>query len=351
MSLTHLKDFLFREKLLTISIIGFIVSILYTQKFPTYSKSQLEVIFILSMLFISVNGMQRGRLLEAIAKKIERGGAIFLKLILATFFLSIFVTNDIAIIVIVPITLTINIERKDILVILEALSANAGSALSPIGNPQNLFIYWHYNLSILEFIKVIAPFSIFFLLLLGTIGYFLNPRVDINVKDIEIDRVSFIYLAILSIIVVSILHIIPIYFSIIAFIFALLFDKKTLILDYSLLIIFFLFFGIADNLENIFNLKIEHSNHIFILSALISQIISNVPATLLFAKFTLNWKALLWGVNVGGFGTLFGSLANLIAYRLYTKDVIGKKFRFTLLFHIFNFIAFLIAILLFFLYF
>jgi len=63
--------------------------------------------------------------------------------------------------------------------------------------------------------------------------------------------------------------------------------------------------------------EISHSGHIFLFSALASQVMSNVPATLLFANFTLNWQALLWGVNAGGFGSLFGSLANLIAYKIY----------------------------------
>jgi len=350
LSLVFLRDFLLKERLLTISTIGFILSTLYTQNFPTYSNSQLEVIFILFMLFISVNGMQRGRALEAIAKYIERGEFISLKLILTTFFLSMFVTNDISLIVIVPITLSLNIDRKDILVILEALSANVGSALSPIGNPQNLFIYWHYNLSIFEFIETIAPFSIVFLLILIAISIYFNSKNGIEEEYIEIEKISFIYLSILVVIIFAILHILPLYFASIAFIFALIFDRKALYIDYSLLFIFLLFFGMANNLETLLNLKIEYQTHIFIFSALISQILSNVPTALIFSKFTSNWEALLWGVNVGGFGTLFSSLANLIAYRIYIKSKRVDIFKFTFLFHIFGLIFFIIGVLLYFIF-
>ena len=73
----------------------------------------------------------------------------------------------------------------------------------------------------------------------------------------------------------------------------------------------------ADNLKTILSSEINHAGHIFLFSALASQVMSNVPASLLFAEFTQKWQALLWGVNAGGFGSLFGSLANLIAYRIY----------------------------------
>ena len=98
-------------------------------------------------------------------------------------------------------------------------------------------------------------------------------------------------------------------------------------------------------MKSIFAANLENAGHIFIFSALASQVISNVPATLLFAKFTTQWKALLWGANVGGFGSLVGSLANLIAYRLYTshKDTHNPA-AFTTKFIIIGYLAFFIGI-------
>jgi Na+/H+ antiporter NhaD/arsenite permease-like protein len=84
-------------------------------------------------------------------------------------------------------------------------------------------------------------------------------------------------------------------------------------------------------------------------SALTSQIISNVPSTLLFSNFTDNWQDLLWGVNAGGFGSLFASFANLIAYRLYLNNTeTGNPGKFTIQFMIFGYIFFFISFGLFF---
>jgi Na+/H+ antiporter NhaD/arsenite permease-like protein len=49
---------------------------------------------------------------------------------------------------------------------------------------------------------------------------------------------------------------------------------------------------------------------------LLSQGISNVPATIFLAAFTDDWRTLAWAVSVGGFGLAIGSMANLIALRL-----------------------------------
>jgi Na+/H+ antiporter NhaD/arsenite permease-like protein len=104
------------------------------------------VLFILFVLFVVVKGLQRSGLLLRLSQRIEGGQFIPLKLVIATFCLSMLVTNDVALTVIVPLTLFLNIDRKDVLVILEALAANAGSALTLFGNPQNLFIYWFYQI-------------------------------------------------------------------------------------------------------------------------------------------------------------------------------------------------------------
>ncbi len=91
--------------------------------------------------------------------------------------------------------------------------------------------------------------------------------------------------------------------------------------------------------------EINHTGHVFLLSALISQVISNVPAALLFAKYTSNWEALLWGTNAGGFGSLFGSLANLIAYKMYlVHDETKNHAKFTVKFLILGYGAFMIAV-------
>lgn len=305
------------------------------------------MLFILFVLFIAVNGLQHSGLILKFSQSIEKEKALPLKLLVTTFFLSMLVTNDIALIAIVPLTLSLNINRKDILVIFEAVAANAGSALLPFGNPQNLFIYWFYGIHPIIFIETIAPFSLAFLVILIILSFFVKTQNDLqNLVGLqEVDKSAYIYGVLLCVVLLTVLHILPVLTGVTVIIFALLFDRRALQIDYALLFSFFFFFGLAGNLKILLASEIKHSEHVFLFSAFASQIISNVPATLLFAKFTANWKALLWGTNTGGFGGLFGSLANLIAYKLYiTHNNTNNSIKFTIKFLVIEYIAFFLSI-------
>ena len=344
-------DFILKEWLVIASGVGLALTSFHIQHLPLYSINEMQVLFILFVLFVTVNGLQKSGIILKIAQTIEKGKAIPLKLVLATFFLSMLVTNDVALIVIVPLTLSLSINRKDFLVILEALAANSGSALTPVGNPQNLFIYWYYGVSPESFIKTIAPFSLILLVLLIVVSIFVRIRNDLQVNHVlKISKKSYIYAILLIIVLLTVFHVLPVLAGIVVILFALIFDRKALRIDYALLFSFLFFFGIADNLKVILASELSHSGHIFLFSALASQIMSNVPATLLFANFTSNWQALLWGVNAGGFGSLFGSLANLIAYRIYvTHEDINDAGRFTTKFLIMGYMALFVSIGLYFL--
>ncbi len=343
---TTFIDFLLKEWLVIASGVGLVLTAFYTKQFPVYSSNEIQVLFILFVLFVAVNGLQKSGLILKIAQSIEKGKAIPLKLVLTTFFLSMLVTNDIALVVIVPLTLSLNINRKDILVILEALAANSGSALTPVGNPQNLFIYWFYNVPPDIFIKTIAPFSIVLFGLLIVSSLFVRIRNDLQESQAQkVNKKSYIYGVLLVVVLLTVFHVLPVLTGIVVILFALIFDRKSLRVDYALLFSFLFFFGIADNLKVIVASEISHSGHIFLFSALASQVMSNVPATLLFAKFTSNWQALLWGANAGGFGSLFGSLANLIAYKIYvTHEDTNNTAVFTARFLIMGYVALFVSI-------
>lgn len=344
-------DFVLKEWLLIASGAGFSLTSFYTKRLPAYSVSELQVLFILFVLFVTVNGLQKSGLLLRIAQSIEKGSFIQLKLVIATFFLSMLITNDVALIVVVPLTLSLNINRKDILVILEALAANSGSALTPIGNPQNLYIYWFYGIHPDAFIKTIAPFSLAFLVLLIIFSVFVKIKNDLQEVQLQkITKKSYLYGVLLILVLLTVFHVVPVSAGIVVIIFALTFDRKALHVDYALLFSFLFFFGIASNLKTILASEINQVGHIFLFSALASQVMSNVPATLLFAKFTSNWQALLWGANAGGFGSLFGSLANLIAYKLYvTHEGTNNTAAFTAKFLVMGYMALFLSMGLYFL--
>ena len=341
-----LFNFFLQGWLVVTSGVGFFLTSVYTKHFPSYSYRELEVLFILYVLFIVVNGLQQSGFIAWVSQGVQKGKAIPLKLVVTTFFLSMLVTNDVALIVVIPLTLALDINRKDILVIFEALAANAGSALTPFGNPQNLFIYWFYELHPAVFVRAIVPFSLLFLILLVIASSVLKTKSSSQQLPIKkkINKSSFIYGILLIVVLLSVLRVVPVSAGILVVIYALLFNRKTLLVDYALLLSFFFFFGFAENIKILLTAEMRHAGHVFLLSALASQIMSNVPATLLFAKFTANWKALLWGTNSGGFGSLFGSLANLIAYKLYITHVkTNNPAKFTAKFLLIGYVAFFLA--------
>ncbi len=340
-------DFILKEWLLLAAATGFVLTSGWLKQLPSYSTQEYEVLFILFSLFVVVKGLERSGLITRLSRSIEKGKAVSLKLVVATLLLSMLITNDAALIVLVPLTLMLNVKHKDILVILEALAANTGSALTPFGNPQNLFIYWYYNLTAGEFISTIAPFTIAFSVLLILSSLFIKTkRLSETAHATEkIDRSAWIYGISLLLVLLVVLRVLPVYTVVIVFVYVLIFDRKSLKVDYSLLLSFFFFFGVAENLKTLLGTQFEHPGHIFLFSVASSQVMSNVPAALLFAKLTVQWKALLWGTNVGGFGSLIGSFANLIAYKLYinhnkTNNVVS----FTTKFLVLGYLAFFIGI-------
>ncbi len=341
-------DFILKEWLLFASAAGLVVTSFYMNRFPALSGNELQVIFILTVLFVSVKGLEQSGLILWFSQNLERGNFIPVKLVVITFLLSMLITNDVALIVLVPLTLMLKINRKGILVILEALAANAGSAFTPFGNPQNLFIYWTYGIRPDTFMLSIVPFSAFFLLILVLGSFFIkvSSKERLVAEPVKIKSTAYICGAFLVILILIVLHFLPVYLGWFVLVYAAIFNRSSLKIDYLLLLTFVFFFGLAGNLKSLFPVNIENPSHIFIFSALASQLISNVPATLLFSKLTSQWQALLWGSNVGGFGSLVASMANLIAYKLYVNHISTRKklVAFTFKFMALGYIAFLLGV-------
>ncbi len=330
-----------------IAVVGLLVSSAWTRRIPTISTTELQVLFILFVLLVTVKGLEYGGLFSRLAWRMELGKAAPLKLVVTTFMFSMLITNDVALVVVVPLTMLLNMEKKDILVILEAVAANAGSALTPIGNPQNLYIYWYYGIEPVHFMAAIAPLSMAFFVILALASTAINMgnnRAAGHAPDVD-KRLTSGFMSLLFIAVLMVLHVLPLYAGIAVVAGALLLKPASLRIDYGLLAAFLCFFGIAENLESHMAPAIAGADKVFMLSALSSQIISNVPAALLFAKFTHQWQALLWGTNAGGFGSLVGSVANLIAYRLYITDARSAGGRaFTIKFLLIGYGAFLMSL-------
>ncbi|ADC70395.1 Citrate transporter [Methanocaldococcus sp. FS406-22] len=289
-----------------------------------------KTIFSLFYLMVIVNVMKDTKFLDYISLKIlKKSKRIFIALIFLTLFLSPLITNDVSLFVIIPLTLIINqytnmpLEDLEKLIIFEGISANIGSALTPIGNPQNLFLYHFYNIGALEFIINMLPFEVFGILVILPFLEFkrYDAKVDI---DIEFKKEWIIYTAIFILVLLCVFGFLEFFLYILPLILAVMIYKRAKV-DYLFLLTFIFLFVDIEGLKrigiiNMFSIKCNEIM-LMIYSSLLSQIISNVPATVLLSNIYNEWLPIAYGVNVGGNGTLIASFANLITLRLSDKKV------------------------------
>lgn len=310
-------------------------------------------------LMIIIQGFKKNNLFDMLANKLiskfSKPWQLMAILVFICFFLSMFITNDVALITFVPIAIMIlrraNLENVMIpIIVLQTIAANLGSMLTPIGNPQNLYMYGLTGLSLIDFCKIMLPYSLMSFILLVIAIFFVNKRhagldkleksVDKNLdleksvdKDSDLEErsslkrrevLAFSILFIIALLTVG--RIIPYYIFVgIVLVAVLVLDRKLIAkADYILLLTFIGFFIFTGNMGRIPLIKdfLENvmANSEFIISLITSQFISNVPATLMLSGFTTNYKELIIGVNVGGLGTLIASMASLISYKAYTKE-------------------------------
>ncbi|WP_457755820.1 SLC13 family permease [Thermodesulfatator indicus] len=289
-----------------------------------------------------------------IASNIRNERILSLFFVVFTAFIATFLTNDISLFIVVPITLTLqDILQKKLakLVIFEIIAANVGSTLTPIGNPQNLFLWHQWEISFLTFIEIMFPLFLLLLILLVLFVFFLIPSEKISKMSkvkISFFKKDFVVAMFFFVLFLCFLEFDQINFLIfLILIFALFFRKILFKCDWGLIFLFILIFI---NIKLIFylkflniffnNLLIKSSKYVFITSALASQIFSNVPAAIFLVNYSTNLKAIAYGVNVAGNGLVFASLANLIGLRLYSKRDIY------LLFHLYSIPYFLISFIL-----
>lgn len=332
----NLKNFIKKEIVLLLSVSLAIITSFISS--PKLSYIDFKVLILLFNLMVVVAAFKELKVLDSIAisllRKCSTYTSISFALVFITFLASMIVTNDVALITFVPLSIVVA-KKSDInvlkIVILQTLAANLGSSFTPMGNPQNLFIYSFYNLDPSDFFKITAPLVILSVLFLSVI--ILKSKkinLDLHLEDVEIkNKKDVIFFSILfAIILLSVFHIVDyrLAFSI-TLLTVLILNKKLLTqIDYSLLITFigfFIFIGNISTMDSIrsFMMGILNSpQSTFITSILSSQVISNVPATMLLSGFTSNFKELLLGVNIGGMGTLIASLASVISYKIYTNE-------------------------------
>lgn len=329
-------EFLKKECVLVIAVTLALLSSIISM--PKMSYIDFKVLILLFNLMIVVAAFKELKVLDSIAigllKKCSTYTSISLALVFITFISSMIVTNDVALITFVPLSVVIarkaNINVLKI-VIFQTLAANLGSSFTPMGNPQNLFIYSFYNLSPMDFFKITLPIvilAILFLIFLVLKDKKMNLSLDLETVKIDNKRDVYLFSGLFLIILLSVFHIIDYKLTFfITIVMVLLLNKKLFTkVDYSLLITFVGFFIFVGNISTMDVVKnfmegiLGSPESTFLSSVVSSQVISNVPATMLLSGFTNHFKELLLGVNIGGLGTLIASLASVISYKIYTSE-------------------------------
>lgn len=300
-----------------------------------------NTLFVLFSLMTAVAGLERCGLFRLLAVRlcavVHTARSLAAVLVFLCFFASMLITNDVALIAFVPFAvLLFGTQEKvprfalPLVVVLQTVAANTGSMLTPVGNPQNLFLYNKMDAGLLDFLLIMLPYTLLCAVLLGILLLFvpntpLFPFGSANAQTHTGGGKKILYAVLFALCLVSVAKIIPKWsLALIVFVAVLTFDRKTLLqTDYFLLLTFVAFFIFSGNIASIpavtaFLRSSVQGNELFA-GVLVSQVISNVPATLLLYPFVQDARELLVGVNIGGLGTLVASLASLISFSLYTK--------------------------------
>ncbi len=254
--------------------------------------------------------------------------SLFLLLIAITFIGSMLIANDMALITFLPLgyfALSVTKQEKYMayLFILQNISANLGGMLTPFGNPQNLYLYSHFEIPTGEFCAIMLPPFLLAISLLALCCLPIKP-IALTINDKFKERLSkkrtVLYLALFAMSLLIVFRLIPYWVGLVLITGVLLWaDREALLMvDYGLLGTFFFFFIFAGNLARIDAINELVSNLLakdtLLVSVLSCQGISNVPTAILLSRFTEDYRALLLGVNIGGTGTLIASLASLITF-------------------------------------
>ena len=345
-----LVQFLRLQTVLVVSAVLALVSCFLVPPSRAYvSYVDWRVLGLLFSLMAVVAGLRTAGtfrvLTEFLLRKVSSMRVIALLLVLLCFGFSMFLTNDVTLITLVPFTLLVFRQmtgsEKALVhtLVLETLAANLGSMLTPIGNPQNLYLYSQYDLSLGVFFRTMAPYTALSLVLLVVLTLVLVPGGAASLSEGSTfhsfhRKTFFVYAALFLLCLLSVARVLDWRVLLVAVLAVVVLENYRLLrmVDYSLLLTFVFFFVFIGNVGSLADVREFLENAVggreVETGILASQVISNVPAALLLSKFTTDGTGLLVGVNLGGLGTLIASMASLITYRLYAATDRAMKGRY-----------------------
>lgn len=367
-----IKTFFKKEAMLVVSVAAALVSLFVTppskELFASIDWKTLATLFMLLSVLDGFKNENLFRPLIGLAGKIKTQVGLSFFLVFSVFFSSMFVTNDVSLIIFVPLTMLLfRAEGKEELtvpvLVLENIAAVRGSLLTPFGSPQNLFLFSKSGIGTGDFLLMMLPPWLMSMVLLSAFILVLHRkdlrgRVGAFSGETQTDKrpekkKKIVYLSLFVLVLATIVTRTSLwpYITLLVALTLLIFDRKVFLrVDYALLATFFCFFVFSSSLsgnEAIASfLKRSVENREYVWSILLSQVISNVPASIVLWPFSKNLRALIYGLDTAGLVSVIGSLASVINLRLYTKEYPGNGLKFLKSFEFISLSFFLIVVFL-----
>ena len=332
--------------MLTVSVAAALLSLFLTPPSAALVKEiDWRTLGTLFMMLTVLEGFKQENIFAPVlrlAGKIGTLTGLGLFLVFAVFFSSMFVTNDVSLIIFVPLTILLfrAAGRESFilpLLAMENIAAVRGSLLTPFGSPQNLFIFGRSGVSPWRFMAYMFPLWILSGALLAGFVLFLFRK---NLREkAALGPETFaegsgggkgkkaVLLCLFALVIATIVSRTPWWYVAVGIVLlaVLIADRRLLLkTDYVLLLTFLCFFvfssSVAANEHTAAFLRKAVAGREYLVSILISQVISNVPAAIVLYPFSQNTGALLYGLDSAGLCTLIGSLASVINYRIYVRE-------------------------------
>lgn len=364
--------FVKKELMLILALIAAIVSFFITPPSTALLKEiDWHTLGTLFMMLCVLEGFKKENIFRPLISLVGKLGsmtAVSAFVIFGVFFTSMFVTNDVSLIIFVPLTILIfrgSGKEKYILPVIsmENIAAIRGSMLMPFGSPQNLFIYGKLDVNVWHFMLHMCPLSILSAVLL-IVFILVLYRKDVKEKiDIDKDALTskweksgrtrrIVYIILFAVIIwtiVSRTFLWPIMVGVVL-VTMLITDRKILLkVDYVLLLTFLCFFVFSQNIASNPGisafLKNVVSGNEYWWSLGLSQLISNVPASIVLFPFTENVSGLLYGLDTAGLCSLIGSLASVINFRIYVREYPGNGMKFIKVFTLISWAFFILVVI------
>ena len=370
--MNKIAGFLKKEPMLTVSAAAAVISLFIT---PPSARLLHDIdwhtLGTLLMMLCVLEGFKQEQILNPLLRftaKLRSMTSLSLFLIFGVFFSSMFVTNDVSLVIFVPLTILIfraGDKEKYILpvITMENIAAIRGSLLMPFGSPQNLFLFTQSGTSVSNFMLHMLPLcamSAVLLIVFVCVLYRKDLREQIrfpadytkNAPPPARRNIRITYLALFTLILLTIVTRTQFWYISVGIVIAVIAiaDRQMFRkVDYVLLFTFLCFFifssSVAANEKIAAILETAVSGHEYWWSIGLSQIISNVPSTIVLYPFTDNFAALIYGADTAGLCSLIGSLASVINYRIYVREYPQNGRQFIKVFTLISWAFFIIVVI------